>query len=58
MAKAKRISGFYWVKDSNGEWAIAKWESKYNFWLPIGGQALSSSVFQEIDENQLIKKED
>jgi hypothetical protein len=45
-----RIGGYYWVK-FQGEWVIATYHSKFDFWLYNGLK--ETAAFDEINENRI-----
>ena len=49
-----RKSGYYWVKRS--VWLVRHWNSDIKFWSIDGSHPLSDDFWQEINENQIIRK--
>jgi hypothetical protein len=54
----KRESGYYWVKNKDGIWVIARWWQHLEYWDLMKTSAIPTSYFLEIDENQIIHKDD
>jgi hypothetical protein len=54
----KREDGYYWIKIATYGWMIAEWYNRFNCWgvSPLDGD-FHDSDFDEIDENQIIRKE-